>query len=121
MAMVCPTKSGVMVERRDQVLITFLSPPWFMPWTFLFRCWSTKGPFFRERAILFLFSPLDDQTVGRFSPSGLVPFSVDSPGRTGMPAGSFAFAAAHDVVDRVLSHPSDSGTASQPAGDSGLA
>src|SRR6202050_3818130 len=47
--MVCPTMSGMMVERRDQVLMTFLSPLEFRTSTFFSRWSSTKGPFFRLR------------------------------------------------------------------------
>src|SRR5574341_2306651 len=38
-------KSGVMVERLDQVFTIFLSPPAFMTSTFFMRLSSTKGPF----------------------------------------------------------------------------
>src|SRR3989441_13345826 len=58
-AMVCPIMSGTIVERRDQVLITFFSLRVFNPSTFSRRWPSTNGPFFSERAIdpLFLHSP----------------------------------------------------------------
>src|SRR5437764_14808464 len=49
--MVCPTISGVTVERRDHVRMTFLSFLWFMS-SILFNRWpSICGPFFNERAI----------------------------------------------------------------------
>src|SRR5688572_29622510 len=47
-AMVCPTISGTTVERRDHVLMTFLSAPRFMTSTFSRRGTSTKGPFFSD-------------------------------------------------------------------------
>src|SRR6478672_11351611 len=51
-ASVWPTISGTTVERRDQVLITFLSPPTrFIPSTFSSRCKSTNGPFFTDLPI----------------------------------------------------------------------
>src|ERR1700722_1453784 len=50
-AMVWPMNSGKIVERRDQVLTTFLSLAAFRTSTFLIRCSSTKGPFFVDRAI----------------------------------------------------------------------
>src|SRR5215207_3074389 len=50
-ATVCPTMSGMIVERRDQVLMTFFSPFEFRLSTFRRRWSSTKGPFFRERGI----------------------------------------------------------------------
>src|SRR5260370_10127179 len=58
-AMVCPIMSGTIVERRDQVLITFFSLRVFSPSTLTRRWPSTNGPFFSERAIasLFLHSP----------------------------------------------------------------
>src|SRR5260370_1512037 len=58
-AMVCPIISGTIVERRDQVLITFFSLRVFSPSTFMRKWPSTNGPFFSERAIdsLFLHSP----------------------------------------------------------------
>src|SRR6266581_4422392 len=58
-AMVCPIMSGTIVERRDQVLITFFSLRVFNPSTFSRRWPSTNGPFFSERAIdpLFPHSP----------------------------------------------------------------
>src|ERR1700722_6975879 len=43
--------SGTIMERRDQVLITFLVPLVFCASTFLIRWSSTNGPFFRLRGI----------------------------------------------------------------------
>src|SRR5208337_59014 len=51
-AIVCPTISGIIVERRDHVRSTFFSLRAFMPSTFVARCASTNGPFFVERAII---------------------------------------------------------------------
>src|SRR5690606_8155904 len=48
-AKVCPTNSGKMVERRDQVLITRFSFFSFSSRTFFSKCSSAKGPFFRLR------------------------------------------------------------------------
>src|SRR6202050_4464868 len=50
-AMVWPTMSGMMVERRDQVLMTFLSPLALSTSTFFSRWSSTNGPFFRLRGM----------------------------------------------------------------------
>src|SRR5271170_2386084 len=50
-AMVCPTISGMTVERRDHVRSTFFSLRAFIPSTFSCRWASTNGPFFVERAI----------------------------------------------------------------------
>src|SRR5262245_26107012 len=51
-AIVCPTISGMTVERRDQVLMTFLSPPRFMTSIFSTSGMSTNGPFFSDLDIL---------------------------------------------------------------------
>ena len=43
----CPTKSGYIVERRYQVLITSFFPLSFRACTFLSNLSKTKGPFFK--------------------------------------------------------------------------
>src|SRR5437870_12010423 len=48
---VWPTKSGVTIERRDQVLIGFFAPELFILSIFSSRYDSTKGPFFNDLAI----------------------------------------------------------------------
>src|SRR5256886_14851893 len=50
-AMVCPTISGMIVERRDQVRKTFFSLREFMPSIRVARYPSINGPFLVERAI----------------------------------------------------------------------
>src|SRR5262249_44030698 len=50
-AKVCPMKSGMMVDRRDQVLMTCLVFFSFCASTFLSRWSSTNGPFFRLRGM----------------------------------------------------------------------
>src|SRR5207237_2721679 len=50
-AMVWPTISGIMVERRDQVRKTFFSLREFMPSIRVARYPSINGPFLVERAI----------------------------------------------------------------------
>src|SRR6201997_2830183 len=50
-AIVWPTISGMMVERRDQVRSTFFSLRAFMASTLTSRWLSMNGPFFVERAI----------------------------------------------------------------------
>src|SRR4030088_1478121 len=54
-AIVCPTISGIIVERRDHVRSTFFSLRAFMAPTFVARCASTNGPFLVERAINYPF------------------------------------------------------------------
>src|SRR4051794_916302 len=48
-AIVCPTMSGITVERRLHVLMTFFSPLVLSSSTFFSRWSSTNGPFFNER------------------------------------------------------------------------
>src|SRR5258706_15911488 len=83
MAMVSPTKSGRMVERRDQVLIGRLSLDARAVSTFCTRWWSTNGPFLIERAIcpypLFAVAVAHDHAAralvaaGAFNPSFFSP------------------------------------------------
>src|SRR5688572_19610202 len=49
--MVRPTMSGVIIERRDQVLIGFFVRAAAASATFLARWWSMNGPFLSERDI----------------------------------------------------------------------
>src|SRR6185369_3667769 len=53
-ANVCPTISGMIVERRDQVRTTFFSLRAFIPSTLARMCASMNGPFFVERAMFLL-------------------------------------------------------------------
>src|SRR3954468_10388100 len=121
-AIVCPTISGTTVDRRDQVLMTFLSPPRFITSTFSRRGTSTNGPFFSDLLIEFsqrrirnpargmrrclgfrmpdtasrLFrSPLHDEAVGPLAVACLVALGRDAPRRDRVPsARRLAFAAA---------------------------
>src|SRR5487761_1180324 len=56
--MVWPIMSGKIVERRDQVLMTFFSFRAFIPSIFKRRGSSMNGPFFSERGIVPLFFSL---------------------------------------------------------------
>src|SRR3989442_9866556 len=77
-AIVWPTISGVIVDRRDHVLITRRSLVRLSSWIFLLRCSSTKGPFFVDRPIRYLASQsrgravaehrLSDRLTASFSP-----------------------------------------------------
>src|SRR5579864_7455645 len=125
-AMVCPTISGMMVERRDQVRSTFFSLREFIPSTLTCRWLSMNGPFLVERAInsalsfqLSAFSkpglsvPLakselrflpasDDECIGALIVARLVATRRLAPGGHWMTATrSFAFAAAMWMIDRV--------------------
>src|SRR5437588_11918265 len=96
-ASVWPTISGTTVDRRDHVLMTFLSlPARFITSIFSSRCRSTNGPFFSERPItsfqlsalgyqlsfrkLFL-SPLNDELVGGLAIPRLVALGRQTPRR----------------------------------------
>ena len=48
-----PTISGVIIERRDQVLMTCFEPDWTERVTLRWRLGSTKGPFFRDRVMAY--------------------------------------------------------------------
>src|SRR3954466_9528636 len=114
-AIVCPTISGITVERRDQVLMTFFSPPRFMTSTFSSSGTSTKGPFLSDLDMLLLPS-LHDETVGGFAVPGLVTLRRLTPWRHRMaPARRLAFTAAKRVVDRVHRHAAHVRALAEPA------
>src|SRR5262245_57375861 len=74
-AIVRPMKSGRIVERRDQVLIGFLSLMAEALSTLPIRWWSTKGPFFSERAIAYglsLLAARDDHRLRALVLAGAV-------------------------------------------------
>ena len=48
-----PTKSGVIIDRRDQVRITCFEPDCVALSTLRCKLGSTKGPFLSDRAIYF--------------------------------------------------------------------
>src|SRR5688572_20591854 len=139
-ARVCPTISGTTVERRDQVLMTFLSLFRFITSTFSRRGTSTKGPFFSDRDIFFLangpllprghlaaFSPLfspalDDEPIGNLPVPRLVTLGRHAPRRDRVTAArGLAFAAAERMVDRVHRHAAHVRLLAQPARPAGLA
>src|SRR5690349_15833435 len=62
-AIVSPTNSGVIVERRDQVLIGFLSLVARAASTFLTRWSPTNGPFLIERAMRYPFFAVRRRTI----------------------------------------------------------
>src|SRR5438874_5065029 len=124
---VCPTKSGVTIERRAQVFTGFFTPDVFILSIFSRRCGATNGPFFRDLAIkLFLPAVLHDEAIARFVfRAGLKAFRELSP-RTDrmMPCAAtlrFSLAAAHRVIDRVHDHAAYMRTPALPAGAAGLA
>src|SRR3954454_17771007 len=114
--------AGTIIDRRDQVLITFLVPFSFCTSTFFMRWSSTKGPFFRLRGIgRYLLAPLrclaaaDDEAVAVLvSAAGAALWLA--PGADRVPAtGGLALAAAVRVVDRVHGDAADGRPLALPA------
>src|SRR5258708_1176386 len=105
--MVWPTISGMIVERRDQVLMTRFSLTLLRSSTFFNRCPSTNGPFLRLRGMY----PLPPRAAGpALADDELVGVLAERPGaalglaprrRRVTTAGGLAFAATERVVDRV--------------------
>src|SRR3989338_11245687 len=61
-ANVNPTKSGVTVDRRDHVLITFLLFVSLATCTFFCKFSSTNGPFFNDRGIIYFLTRSEEHT-----------------------------------------------------------
>ena len=129
-AIVCPTISGITVDRRDQVLMTFFSFSRFIASTFSSRWRSMNGPFFSDLPI----SALDFEvrryffrrsTMNRsraLVAARLVALGRHAPRRHRMPAaGRLAFAAAERVIDRVHRDAAHVRPLAQPAAAAGLA
>src|SRR3954470_18103374 len=137
-AIVCPTISGITVERRDQVLRTFFSPPRFMTSTFSSNGTSTKGPFLSDLDITFLWSsiasgspaakanlllpPLNDKAISDLPVARFVALRRLTPRRHRMTAaGCLAFTAAERVIDRVHRDAAHVRPLAEPAAPAGLA
>src|SRR5437867_2903257 len=105
--MVCPTISGMIVDRRDQVLITRLSPRRFISTTLVIRCVSTNGPFLIDRGISPLPPPLpapaDDHLVGRLGLTGSALFLPPRAGGVSAPA-RLPLSSTQGMIDRVHGH-----------------
>src|SRR5216684_6762870 len=98
---------GTIIDRRDQVLITFLVPLSFCTSTFLIRWSSTKGPFLRLRGIEACSLPLvlaaaaaDQPVTGLVGPAGTA-FRLTPRADRVATARALALATAERVVDRV--------------------
>src|SRR4051812_14819675 len=103
----------MIVERRDHVLITFLSPLSSRTWTFLRRCSSTNGPFFTERGIL-LPSFLHDVLISSCVMSGLEAFGKNAPWALRMIPFSSSFSTTHGMVDWVHCDSTNVRSSTQP-------
>src|SRR4051794_40308099 len=109
---VSPTKSGVIIDRRDQVLIGCLDLVSFAFTILSIRCPSTNGPFFIERPIgLVLFhgasiAAHQNKSVRMFSfDPGFFSLRDNAPGRHRMTAaGRLAGAATHGMINGILGH-----------------
>src|SRR5580704_3981702 len=126
-AIVWPTISGTIVERRDQVRNTFFSFREFIPSTRDCRKLSTNGPFLVERAIsqsyfLFLTAPVHDKCIGALVISRLVSAGRLPPrGDRMTSAGSLAFTTAVRVIHRVHGNAAIVRTLAEPARPSSFA
>src|ERR1043165_6693456 len=121
-AMVCPTISGITVERRDHVLMTFFSLARFISSSFSRSGVSTNGPFLSDRLInvlggsALLCPSLDDEPVRPLATARLVTLRRLTPRRHRVAAaGRLAFTAAERVIDRVHRHAAHVRTLADPA------
>src|SRR5512133_3536414 len=122
--MVSPMNSGSTMERRDQVLIGFLSLLDTALSALATRWWSTNGPFLRERVIcyLLLFAARHDHDLGALVVAAAVTLRQVAPRIDAMPALAGApLAGAVRVVDRVHHHPAHRRADAHMALDTGLA
>src|SRR5258708_29437789 len=98
-------KSGRIVERRDQVLIGFLSRAAAADSTFFSKWASQNGPFFTERAIAYsltLVTALDDHARRALVAAGAITLSRRAPRAHRIPTCSrLAFTPTVRVIDRV--------------------
>src|SRR4051794_19808590 len=110
-AMVRPMKSGVIVERRDQVLTGFLSLVACAASTFFTRSASMNGPFFTERVLfypLFLAAARADHRRGALVRARRLALGSLAPWRRRMTSGCRApCPTTVRVVDRVHADTAD--------------
>src|SRR6478736_7908761 len=107
-------KSGMMVERRVQVLMTCLVPFSFCTSTFARRWSSTNGPFLRLRGILHSLLALlagtpaaDDELVARLVGLAGAAFRLAPRADRVATTRGLALATTMRVVDRVHDHTTD--------------
>src|ERR1700679_395659 len=118
--------SGITVERRLQVLMTFFSFAAFIASTFFRRCASMNGPFLRLRDILYLPSraastaTTNNQLV-RWLRQACTTFRLTPRRDRVTSTGRLAFATTERVVDRVHGDTTRLGADAFPAVASGLA
>src|SRR5512139_168071 len=126
-AIVRPTMSGRIIERRDQVLIGRRSFFSAATATFFCRCRSTNGPFLTERGTggssAGSVAAPHDQAGGALVGAGLLALGLPAPRRhrVRVALAGLAFAATVRVVDRVHDDAADRRTDAAPALGTGLA
>src|SRR5580692_6811356 len=126
-AMVRPTMSGTIIERRDQVLMGLRSLRAAATCTFLARCRSTNGPFFVERGICssthLVLATLHDHVVRALVVAGLLALGVPAPRRhrVRVALAGLALTATVRVVDRVHRQSAHRRAHAAPAHRTGLA
>src|SRR3982751_2542017 len=119
-AMVWPTMSGMIVERRDHVFTTRFSPLWFSRSTLTRRWSSMNGPFFRLLGIPSLPPgptappPADDHLIGGLVLGPRATFFLAPRRRRVAPAGALPLTTAEGMVDRVHRHTPGVGTPALP-------
>src|SRR5829696_282641 len=118
--------SGMMVDRRDHVLMTFFSPFVLSVSTLRSRCSSTKGPFLSERGMVLppgAAGPpaAHDELVGRLVLLAGAAFGLSPRRHRVATAGRLALATAEGVVDRIHGHAAGLGANALPAVAAGLA
>src|ERR1700737_3028828 len=118
-------KSGRIVERRDQVLIGFLSREAAAASTFFSKWASQNGPFLTERAIAYsltLVTALDDHRRRALVAASAIALRRGAPRAHRMTTcGGLAFAAAVRVIDRVHRNATHRRADTAPAVCAGLA
>src|SRR5664279_3493624 len=118
--------SGITVERRLQVLMTFFSLAAFIASTFFKRWASMKGPFFKLRDIVYLppraasTATTNNERVGRLGQTRAT-FGLTPRRDRVTSTGGLAFAPAERVVDRVHRHTAGLRTNALPTVASGFA
>src|SRR3954453_22743125 len=124
-AIVWPIIEGMIIERRDHVLMTLWLPLSFSASTFFSRWPSMKGPFFRLRGMSLLptlagLAATDDLGVGGLAPAGAALGLAPRRDRV-TTTGRLALATAVRVVDGVHDDTADGRALALPPHPAGLA
>src|SRR6201992_394039 len=126
-AIVWPSMAGMIMDRRDHVLMTVLVPFSFCTSTFFIRWSSTKGPFLRLRGIsgcslpLVLAAAAADQPVTGLVLMAGAAFRLTPRANRVTTTGGLALTTTVRVVDRVHGHAANRRALALPAVTAGLA